>query len=366
MKSLTLFDPEMTNGMIIESPGFAKKGLSDYHMDLARRCGASCSYCSTNAGYPARVNRARLTALAREQLGVDVDPTREPGISIAWDRAEVLRRLEAQLAGKSKAWGHGKTLMVSQLTDAFIGYPLTSGLTRAALDMVLERTSFRIRILTKCDVVARPGWVDYFKAHEDRFVVGLSVGTLDDEWARRVEIGTTKPTARLRALHTLQDAGVTTFGMMCPVFPDMLRSDGGRDIDALIDAIRPDLCETVWAEPFNDRDNWEAVRNGYDPGSVGWTWFQDVYGSPNRARGRMLWSRYATALYERLKRRAMDGAWMFKLDYLLYEDQITSADAATFTALVGVLLQSKPAKDGYSPNDAVRALQSSPTHGRVA
>lgn len=366
MRSLQVRDPEMVKAPILESPGFAKKGLSDYHLDLARRCGASCSYCSTNDGYPMRVNKARLITLAKAQLGETVDPTRDPGIAITWDADEVMRRLDAQLSRKPATWGAGEVLMVSQLTDAFIGYPLTSGLTRRALDAVLARTAFRIRVLTKCDVVGRDEWITYFKAHPGRFVVGLSVGTTDDAWASRVELGTSKPSARLRALQRLQDAGVDTFGMLCPIFPDMLRSDGAEDVDALIDAIKPSRCETVWAEPYNNRDNWRTVRDGYEKGSVGRTWFDDVYGGVDRKRGAMLWSRYATALYERLRRRARDGGWLGKLAYLLYEDQITAADAATFAGFDGVLLQSKPDEaTGKSRNPHLAALQSNAGHGRV-
>ena len=40
--------------------------------------------------------------------------------------------------------------------------------------MVLDRTSFRIRVLTKNAVVGSKPWVDFFAKHGDRFVVGLS------------------------------------------------------------------------------------------------------------------------------------------------------------------------------------------------
>ena len=372
MKLRILRDPEMVKAPILESPGFAKKGLSDFHLDLARRCAAGCSYCSSNIGYPMRVNKQRLVALAREQLGEEVDPTRAPDVSIVWDADEVMRRLKAQvMSKKGPGWGQGKTLMVSQLTDAFLGYPLSSGLTRRALDRVLLSTSFRVRILTKSDVVGREPWLSYFKAHPGRFVVGLSVGTLDDAWAAKVEPGTSKPSARLRALRRLQDAGVPTFGMLCPIFPD---ASSDEALGKLLDAIRPEQCETVWAEPFNDRDNWQAVREGYAVDGDEWTWFTDVCGRRNMKA----WSAYATSIYATLWCRAVRDGWLHKLAYLLYEDQITAGDAWTFRNLEGVLLQSKPiaketrgaipipnADAGYSPNPWIRKLQTSPAHGRV-
>lgn len=374
MKLQILHDDVMVKAPIIDSPGFEKKDLSQAHMDLARRCAASCTYCSTNEGYPARMNRERLHILARVQLGIDVDPTRDPGISIAWNADEVMRRLREQIASKPKGWGRGKVLMVSQLTDPFFGYPYQSGLTRRALDLVFDKTEWRVRVLTKCDVVGRDPLLGYFREHKDRVVVGLSTGTMDDAWVSKVELATSKPSARLRALRNLQDAGVPTFAMWCPIFPQAVLGDR-KELDALIDASRPDVVEQVWAEPFNDRGCWRNVQAGYEQGSAGWNWFEHVY---NRANGSAVWSRYATELYAHLYDRASRGGWLKKLAYLLYEDQITAPDAVVFSGLEGVLLQSKPIvkrakgatadnKDaGYSPNQHIAKLQRDPNHGRVA
>lgn len=362
MRVLIVNDPEMVKAPLIESPGFAKKGLSDYHLDLLRRCHAQCTYCSTGATTPMRVHRERLNRLAIAQHGIHADPTRQAGWSISWDADEFMRRLDAQLHGKARGWLDGKTVMLSQLTDAFIGPVLTSGLTRLACDAVLAKTTARIRVLTKSDAVGRAAWIDYFKAHPGRFVVGLSIGTLDDAWAARVEPGTSKPSARVRALQRLQDAGVPTFGMLCPVFPDVLDGD---HLDRLLDAIRPERCETIWDEPFNDRDNWRAVRDGYAPDSYGWQWLTAVYESGERYR----WSTYATMLYQAVKRRAHRDGWADRRRYLLYEDGIHAAHAPAFAGFDGVLLQSAPVKEGklagYSANQHIAALQRSPEDGRI-
>lgn len=333
---------------IKESPGFAKKLLSDYKLDVMGLCGSGCSYCSSNEGNYLRINRGRFAAITKEQTGEDLLPARAPELTFTWP--DVIPKLEAQLARKPKAWGAGKTLVLSMLTDAFSPPPLADGTTERAIRLVLERTSFRIRALTKSAVVGTPKWIEVFKAHPGRFVVGLSTGTLDNEWARRVEIGTSSPSARLKALRALQDAGVPTFGMLCPVFPDALARDG---LERLVDAIRPELCEHVWAEPYNDRANWRAVRAGYEEGTDGYTWMTDVFEGGQKD----LWSEYAAELYVRLRRRARADGWLAKLRYLLYEDGIDRADAPVFAGLAGVLLQSKPGKDGLSANQWMRQVQ---------
>lgn len=127
----------------------------------------------------------------------------------------------------------------------------------------------------------------------------------------------------------------------------------GNQLEQLVDQIRPELVEHIWAEPYNDRHNWWYVRKGYTPGSYGYRWMTDVY-----ERGRRdLWSKYATELHARLREKAGREGWLHKLKYLLYEDQITPEDAAAFEGLDGVLLQSKPAADGLSRNPAMSAIQ---------
>ena len=333
---------------ITRSPGFEKKLLSDYKLDLMGLCGFGCTYCSSNAGNYLRINRERFADLTEAQLNERTYPAADPALTFTWP--DVLDRLQAQIDKKPITWGAGKTLVLSMLTDAFSPLTLADGTTERALDMVMKGTSFRVRVLTKGAVVGSAAWIERFRRWSGRVVVGLSTGTLDDDWASRAEIGTSSPHARLGALHRLQEAGVPTFGMLCPVFPDMLEGDR---LEHLVDRIRPDLVEHVWAEPYNDRLNWRAVRSGYADGSAGWRWLTSVY-----ERGRKdLWSAYAAELYERLIAKARRDGWAHKLRFLLYEDQIAAADAPRFAGLEGVLLQSKPGDDGKSANPWIRRLR---------
>jgi DNA repair photolyase len=245
------------------------------------------------------------------------------------------------------------------LTDGFSPPLVRDGTTEAVLRLILVHTEFRIRILTKNVVVGSPRWVRLFAEHPGRFVVGLSAGTDDDQWARAVEIGTPSPSSRLRALGHLQDAGVPTYGMLCPVFPGMLEGDR---LERLVDRVHPSVVEHVWAEPFNDRTNWRAVQAGYEPSSAGYRWLTEVYSEGDKAK----WSAYATELYARLRAKAEHEGWLEKLRYLLYEGDITAEDAPVFADLKGVLLQSKPDTDGRSKNryiaEVARHASGGPVH----
>jgi len=334
--------------LIKPSPGFEKKKLSEFKLDLMALCMFACIYCSSNWGNYLRINRERFADLTEQQLGERIYPGEDPDLTFVWP--DVIAQLENELAGKRPGFGAGKTLVVSMLTDAFSPLLIKDGTTRRALELLVEHTEFRIRILTKNAVVGNRNWIEFFTQHRDRFVVGLSTGTVDDEWAKRVEIGTSLPSARLRALRNLQDAGIATYAMLCPTFPDMLIDD---KLDELIDAVRPQFIENFWAEPYNDRKNWRVVRDSYPKDSEAYTWLTEVY----EQRSVEQWSRYATDLHLRIRQRAEDEGWLGKLRYLLYEDMITEQDASSIEWLEGILLQSKPREDGLSRNPAMRRLQ---------
>lgn len=335
------------------SPGFEKKLLSTYKLDILALCGFGCSYCSSNEGNYLRINRAKFADIAERQLGERVIPSEDPALTIEWP--DVITRLAAQLAKKPKSWGAGHTLVFSMLTDGFSPRMVTSGTTERALRLVLDHTSFRVRVLTKNAIVGSERWVRFFGDHPGRFVVGLSTGTTDDGWASRVELGTSAPTGRLRALRHLQDAGVPTYGMLCPVFPDMMAGDG---VERLVERVRPDLTAHVWAEPFNDRGNWRSVRDGYEVGDAGRDWMEAAFDGPRLVTD-VAWSRHTTELYLRLRRVAERDGWLEKLRYLLYEGRIVERDAVSFAGLDGVLLQGAPTSEGKSANPWISAATAS-------
>jgi DNA repair photolyase len=123
--------------------------------------------------------------------------------------------------------------------------------TAALCNLILDSTAWQIRLLSKSSLLAR-----LFKdnlipeRHRHRMIPGFSTGTLDDNVAAAIEVGTARVSKRIEALHWLQDEGYRTFGMICPSLP---QADGDyvRFSREICEAIRVDCCEHVWAEVIN-------------------------------------------------------------------------------------------------------------------
>ncbi len=49
--------------------------------------------------------------------------------------------------------------------------------------------------------------------------------------------------------------------------------DGVARLDDLLDGISPNKCESIWVEPYNNRVNWQAVRDAYPEDSRHRGWF---------------------------------------------------------------------------------------------
>lgn len=385
MKLTVITDTKIPKNAIVPAPGFAKKGLAHAHWERQFRCTAACLYCSTNVTLPMNYGKGRLMRLAAEQVpgvtwdhhaevsvgqdGTLYDPTRRPEVAVVWDVEAMYQALAEQIAAHGPEWGAGRTLMVSQLTDPLFEPASQRGFTLRALSLILDKTKFRLRMLTKNEAAGRGEWLRFFVDHRDRVVVGLSIGSLDDGWAAKMEGGTSHPTLRVRAVRALQEAGVPTFTMACPVFPQVAHDR--EALRALFAAVRPELGETVWVEPANNRASADAEREVYDPSTRWRAWYDRVYPpmvNGRRAKGATAeWSAYATTLYEQTVAMAREGGWLDRLIYLLYEQDITPDDAAKFASLgfAGLSLQAKPREDGKSINPAFAAFQGNATMGRT-
>ncbi|QEE17553.1 radical SAM protein [Promethearchaeum syntrophicum] len=110
---------------------------------------------------------------------------------------------------------NGKNILFSSVTDPYLPLEKKFENTRKILSS-LKDTSARISILTKSQLVTRD--IDLFKQFEN-IEVGVSLNTLDSDFARKIEPFASKPIDRLKALEEIHKEGIETYVFISPIFP---------------------------------------------------------------------------------------------------------------------------------------------------
>jgi len=111
----------------------------------------------------------------------------------------------------------GKKILLSSVTDPYLPLEKKYQNTRKILEKLIGTTA-EISILTKSKLVVRD--IDLFKKFEN-IQVGISINTLDNEFARIIERVASKPTERLEAIKKVSEAGIQTYVFISPFFPEI-------------------------------------------------------------------------------------------------------------------------------------------------
>ncbi len=158
--------------------------------------------------------------------------------------AEVLR---GQLARRREPLK--ELVFFSSVTDPYQPAEKQHRLTRSLLEVLLEY-QVPVSILTKSDLVLRD--IDLLERFES-CKVGLSLMTLDEALARKLEPRAASPARRIRALTALRAAGIRTQAFISPYLP------GISDLDRLVEALSGSIDE-IGVEAINTRGgNWQGV-----------------------------------------------------------------------------------------------------------
>ncbi len=130
----------------------------------------------------------------------------------------------------------GQTLVIGTATDPYQPAERRFRLTRQALETLLAYRGIRLGITTKSPLVVRD--IDLLTKLGERHEVSvnMSIATIDQRLARRLEARSAVPAARLRAVRQLTDAGIRTGVFVMPILPCI--TDGRRELDALLAAAK--------------------------------------------------------------------------------------------------------------------------------
>jgi DNA repair photolyase len=125
----------------------------------------------------------------------------------------------------------GVPLVIGTATDPYQPAERRFRLTRRVLESLLGWRGLTLGLITKSPLVTRD--LDVLKRLAERhdLTVNISLATLDARLARRLELRSPVPAARLRALAKLSGAGINAGLMLAPVIPCV--TDGRAALDAL-------------------------------------------------------------------------------------------------------------------------------------
>lgn len=270
---------------INEDSGFIHKRLCDGPtFTPGTACAYSCKYCYVES----MVLKQHAVASILKEAG-------HPFNRLVIRRREVLRNLAQDLTRKRRKseqghvaettltpdliqrWGlngnwsladrapkydgrdwDGKVIFGSPLVDVASTKVLAQETTEMC-EMILRLTNLHIRLLSKSPLLAEVAKELHKRLPDDatgakaRVVFGFSTGTIEDKIARAIETHAPSPSARINALHWLQDNGFRTYGMLCPILPQKDAAAYTSFAQTAMEKIRADQCEEIWAEAVNFR-----------------------------------------------------------------------------------------------------------------
>jgi len=193
-------------------------------------CAHRCAFCYVR-GFERRADRPaddRYGATVRVKTNV-IDVLRSEVSSPRWRR---------------------ETVAIGAATDPYQPAEGRYRLTRGCLE-VLSRARTPIDLITRGPLVIRD--LDVLTTASTRATVrvSVSIATLDEALAARLEPGVAPPRQRLRAIRTLTDAGIAAGVALAPVLPGL--TDAPRQLAAVLAAAREAGATHAWTNVLNLR-----------------------------------------------------------------------------------------------------------------
>lgn len=227
----------------VDSPDLSMK----WSINPYRGCEHGCIYCYARPGH--------------EYLGMSSGIDFETVIMAKHDAPTLLRRELAKPKWK------GEAITMSGVTDCYQPVERELLITRKCLEVMAECRQ-AIGIITKNKLVLRD--LDLLlKLHEHHAVgVAVSITSLDNELAARMEPRASSPRDRLQTVRELSAAGIPVTVMTAPILPGI----NDREIPALLEAA---------AEAGATSAGWVMLRLPYQIKDLFLEWLQRYF--PDRA-----------------------------------------------------------------------------------
>jgi DNA repair photolyase len=151
----------------------------------------------------------------------------------------------------------GKRILLSSVTDPYLPLEKKYQNTRKILEKLVG-TDAEITILTKSKLVVRD--IDLFKKFKN-IEVGVSVSTMNEEFAKIIERAASKPSDRFAAVKEIHKNGIKTYIFVSPFFP--IITDYKAIIDETIDYTDTYSFENLNFRPHNTPRIMRTIKEHY-------------------------------------------------------------------------------------------------------
>jgi DNA repair photolyase len=231
---------ELSVNSVLNTP--ASTGMGFWSINPYVGCEFGCTYCYARDTHRWAVERAerRYDGKAVNGSGQTLPPYRlsalppeeafEKEILVKTEVAAVLARTlnPARIAGHS--------LVIGTATDPYQPAERRFRLTRRILEVLRSYHGLSISIITKSPLVTRD--LDLLQAlsKHNEVTVNISLATADSRLARRLELRSPVPGARLRALRRLIQSGIYAGLLIAPIVPGI--TDDWAGLARLIEAAK--------------------------------------------------------------------------------------------------------------------------------
>ncbi len=135
--------------------------------------------------------------------------------------------------------------------DAYTPEEKKFGITRKCLEIFKEK-SIPVLIITKSDIVAR----DIDILSEMKASVSITITTLSNEKAKKIEPNAPPPDKRIRALEKLSETGIQCSARIDPIIPDF----NDNEIEEIVASISPFVKHIVASTLKPRRDAFERLK----------------------------------------------------------------------------------------------------------
>ena len=196
-------------------------------------CEFGCMYCyarDTHKWVVERLEGKQTAPLPRRPTALPPEEAFEKEILVKSEVADVLARTlnPARLAGQS--------LVIGTATDPYQPAERRFRLTHRILEVLTSYHGLSIEIITKSPLVTRDLEVLQRLSRHNEVNVNISLATADARLARRLELRSPVPAARLRALRRLTAGGIHAGLIVAPIIPGI--TDDWAGLARLLEAAR--------------------------------------------------------------------------------------------------------------------------------